>query len=68
MSRKGEFFMDKLIIGGIEIKNRLFVGSGKYPSNEIIKDVLEGSGSQVITLALKSTLFLLLFIFEILFY
>ena len=47
MSRKGEFFMDKLIIGGVEIKNRLFVGSGKYPSNEIIKDVLEGSGSQV---------------------
>ena len=34
MSRKGEFFMDKLIIGGVEIKNRLFVGSGKYPSNE----------------------------------
>ncbi|CAG9346533.1 thiazole synthase [Clostridium perfringens NCTC 8239] len=53
MSRKGEFFMDKLIIGGVEIKNRLFVGSGKYPSNEIIKDVLEGSGSQVITLALR---------------
>ena len=45
--------MDKLIIGGVEIKNRLFVGSGKYPSNEIIKDVLEGSGSQVITLALR---------------
>ena len=30
---------DKLIIGGVELKNRLFVGTGKYPSNKLIKDV-----------------------------
>ena len=44
---------DKLIIGGVELNNRLFVGTGKYPSNKLIKDVLENSGSQVITLAVR---------------
>lgn len=44
---------DKLIIGGVELKNRLFVGTGKYPSNKLIKDVLDNSGSEVITLALR---------------
>ena len=31
---------DKLVIGGVELNNRLFVGTGKYPSNALIKDVL----------------------------
>ena len=44
---------DKLIIGGVELNNRLFVGTGKYPSNKLIKDVLENSGSKVITLAVR---------------
>ncbi|MDU4327452.1 MAG: thiazole synthase, partial [Clostridium celatum] len=44
---------DKLVIGGVELNNRLFVGTGKYPSNDLIKDVLENSGSQVITLAVR---------------
>ena len=44
---------DKLIIGGVELKNRLFVGTGKYPSNKLIKEVLENSGAQVITLAVR---------------
>ena len=45
--------MDKLVIGKTELKNRLFVGTGKYSSNEIIPKVLESSGSQVITVALR---------------
>ena len=44
---------DKLVIGGVELNNRLFVGTGKYPSNALIKDVLENSGAQVITLAVR---------------
>lgn len=44
---------DKLVIGGVELNNRLFVGTGKYPSNALIKDVLENSESQVITLAVR---------------
>lgn len=45
--------MDKLIIGGTELNSRLFVGTGKYSSNEMICKVLEGSQSQVITVALR---------------
>ncbi|MGL4847791.1 MAG: thiazole synthase [Clostridium sp.] len=44
---------DKLIIGGVELSNRLFVGTGKYPSNKLIKEVLESTGAEVITLALR---------------
>ena len=44
---------DKLVIGGVELSNRLFVGTGKYPSNALIKEVLDNSGSQVITLAVR---------------
>jgi thiazole synthase len=44
---------DILKIGGVELKNRLFVGTGKYPSNKLIKEVLSESHSEVITLALR---------------
>jgi thiazole synthase len=44
---------DTLKIGGIELKNRLFVGTGKYPSNKLIAEVLRESESQVITLAIR---------------
>lgn len=40
-------------IGGVELKNRLFVGTGKYPSNKLIKEVLSESNAEVITLALR---------------
>lgn len=45
--------MDKLIIGGTELNSRLFVGTGKYSSNEMIPKILESSQSQVITVALR---------------
>lgn len=45
--------MDKLLIGGTELNNRLFVGTGKYSSNGVIPKILESSGSQVITVALR---------------
>jgi len=44
---------DILKIGGVELKNRLFVGTGKYPSNKLIKEVLSESNAEVITLALR---------------
>ena len=44
---------DKLVIGGVELNSRLFVGTGKYPSNKLIKEVLENSESEVITLAIR---------------
>jgi len=44
---------DKLIIGGIELESRLFIGSGKYSNNKIIPDIIKSSGAQVITVALR---------------
>lgn len=44
---------DKLVIGGKELDNRLFVGTGKFPAKSVIKDVLAASTSQVITVALR---------------
>ena len=44
---------DKLIIGGQELESRLFIGTGKFSSHEIIPKVIAASGSQVITMALR---------------
>lgn len=44
---------DDLEIGGLKLKSRLFVGTGKYPSDKLIPAVLSASGSQVITVALR---------------
>lgn len=45
--------MDKLIIGGKELKSRLFVGTGKYADDNMIPKILEESGAEVITVALR---------------
>ncbi|MDR1774402.1 MAG: thiazole synthase [Clostridioides sp.] len=45
--------MDKLVLGGHKFNSRLLVGTGKYGSNKIIPDVIESSGSQIITMALR---------------
>ncbi|WIF94030.1 thiazole synthase [Caminicella sporogenes] len=44
---------DKLTIGGIELENRLFIGTGKFPNKKIIPEVVKKSGSKVITMALR---------------
>ncbi len=44
---------DKFIIGGRELNSRLFVGTGKYASDEVIPDIISHSGSEVITVALR---------------
>ncbi|RKD23687.1 thiazole-phosphate synthase [Caminicella sporogenes DSM 14501] len=44
---------DKLIIGGMELENRLFIGTGKFPNKKIIPEVVKKSGSKVITMALR---------------
>lgn len=45
--------MDKLIIGNKELNSRLFVGTGKYYSDDIIPEILNKSGAEVITVALR---------------
>ena len=45
--------MNKLIIGGREFSSRLFVGTGKFSSNELMEKAIEASGSEMITVAMK---------------
>lgn len=42
-----------LIINGIELKSRLFLGTGKYRTNEEMNAALQASGSELITVALR---------------
>ncbi len=44
---------DKLIIGGIEFKSRLWVGTGKYKDFEETANALEASGTDVVTVAVR---------------
>lgn len=45
--------MDKLIIGGKEFTSRLFVGTGKFRSNELMAQAIQASGTQMVTVAMK---------------
>ncbi len=44
---------DDLGLGGKKLTSRLFTGTGKYPSDALIPEITEKSGSQVITVALR---------------
>lgn len=45
--------MEKLIIGGREFSSRLFTGTGKFSSNELMSRAIAASGSEMVTVALK---------------
>ena len=45
--------MDVFRIRDYEIRNRLFVGTGKYQSYELMQQALEASGCQVVTVAVR---------------
>lgn len=45
--------MSELIIGGREFSSRLFVGTGKFRSNEIMEQAILASGTQMVTVAMK---------------
>lgn len=44
---------DSLVIGDRELSSRLFLGTGKFPSNNMIPEVVKASGAQVVTVALR---------------
>ena len=44
---------DELVLGGKVFTNRLFTGTGKFARNEDIAPMLEASGSQMVTVALR---------------
>jgi thiazole synthase len=45
--------MQKLIIGGREFNSRLFVGTGKFRSNEEMSVAIAASGTEMVTVAMK---------------
>ncbi len=45
--------MSLLTIAGREFSSRLFLGTGKFPSNESMRDALAASGTQIVTVALR---------------
>src|SRR6202048_4365185 len=44
---------DPLLIAGREFRSRLFVGTGKFSSNEAMASALEASGCEIVTVALR---------------
>lgn len=45
--------MKDLVIGGKRLNNRLFTGTGKFSSHDILPKVIESCGTQVITMAVR---------------
>jgi thiazole synthase len=44
---------DPLVVAGVELRSRLFVGTGKYSSDEAMVAALEASGCELVTVALR---------------
>jgi len=44
---------DSLVIAGVELRSRLFVGTGKYATDEAMIAALEASGCELVTVALR---------------
>jgi thiazole synthase len=44
---------DKLVLGGRTFKSRLLVGTGKYSSFPLMKEALEKSGTEIVTVAVR---------------
>jgi thiazole synthase len=44
---------DKLVIAGKEFNSRLFLGTGKFSSNQVMGEAIKASGSQMVTVAMK---------------
>lgn len=44
---------DILEIGGKTLSSRIFVGTGKYPNNRMIPQVVKAAGAEVVTVALR---------------
>ena len=45
--------MDPFVVAGKTFASRLLIGTGKYPSNEIMRDAHDASGAEVVTVAVR---------------
>src|SRR5260370_37941472 len=44
---------DRLVVAGVELRSRLFIGTGKYPTDESMIAALDASGCELVTVALR---------------
>src|SRR5437762_10964721 len=44
---------DALILAGREFRSRLIVGTGKYPSFQVMREAHEASGAEMVTVAVR---------------
>jgi thiazole synthase len=44
---------DPLVVAGVELRSRLFVGTGKYTTEDLMLGSLEASGCEVVTVTLR---------------
>ena len=44
--------MSNLVIAGRQFKSRLMIGTGKFQSSSVMKEALEASGAEIVTVAL----------------
>lgn len=44
---------DPFVVAGVELRSRLFLGTGKYPSEELQLAALEASGCEIVTVTLR---------------
>ena len=44
---------DALVVGGVELRSRLFLGTGKYQTDDVMLRSLEASGCEVVTVTLR---------------
>src|SRR5436190_12695991 len=44
---------DPLVIAGREFASRLFLGTGKFPSNAALRSTIEACGTEMVTVALR---------------
>ena len=42
-----------LVLGGKEFSSRLIVGTGKYSSNDVMRQAIEESGAEIVTVAIR---------------
>ncbi len=45
--------MDELVISGRSFGSRLFLGTGKFPSNESLRAAIDASGTEMVTVAMR---------------
>jgi len=45
--------VDPFVVDGVELRSRLFVGTGKYATDEAMLAALEASGCELVTVALR---------------